>query len=125
MKVNWIYEDEAPDPDPSRLPMPVGYRVLVRIMLGKRTTAGGLILSGDSKEVDDRARRAGRVVAMGGDAYTRKDMSSPWCSVGDVVMIPRHGPIRLKVDDIEYAILNDDEIIAVLDDTSGINLSYY
>lgn len=124
-KIKWIYEDETPDPDMKYLPTPVGYRVLVRILPAKKQTASGLVLPDDARELDSRAQRAGRVIAVGNDAYTRSDMNGAWCKVGDLVMIPRHGPIRLKVDDIEFALLNDDEVIAVFDDVSRMNLSYY
>lgn len=125
MKIKWIYEDETPDPPMEKLPMPVGYRVLVRILPAKKSTESGLMLPDDAKQADDRARRAGRVVAIGAEAYTRSDMKGPWCKVGDTVIIPRHGPWRMKVDEIEFAIVNDDEVIATIADTSGMNLSYY
>lgn len=128
-KIKWVYEDDIPDPPFEKLPMPCGYRVLVRVLPAKKCTTSGIELPDSVKEMDNRARRAGRVVAVGPEAYSRQDMKMPWCKAGDVVIIPRHGPIRMKVEgeggEIEYAILNDDEVIATIQDTSAMNLSYY
>ena len=128
-KIKGVYEDETPDPPFEKLPMPAGYRVLVRTLPAKKMTASGMILPDNVQEMDNRARRAGRVIAVGPEAYSRTDMKGPWCKVGDIVVIPRHGPIRMKVEgedgEIELAILNDDEVIATIQDTSAMNLSYY
>jgi co-chaperonin GroES (HSP10) len=59
---------------------------------------------------------------MGADAY--KDASrypdGPWCQPGDYVMFRMNSGTRFKMGDVEYRLMNDDSIEAVVADPRGI-----
>ena len=44
----------------------------------------------------------------------------PWCKEGDWVIITRYAGSRVKIDGGELRIINEDEILAVVDDPRDI-----
>ena len=44
----------------------------------------------------------------------------PWCKEGNWVLITRYAGSRIKIDGGELRIVNDDEILAVIDDPRDI-----
>ncbi len=44
----------------------------------------------------------------------------PWCKEGDWVIITRYAGSRVKIDGGELRIVNEDEILAVVDDPRDI-----
>tara|TARA_R110000824_G_scaffold258902_3_gene447788 strand:+ start:596 stop:823 length:228 start_codon:yes stop_codon:yes gene_type:complete len=68
-----------------------------------------------------------KVVAMGDMCYHNRDTGEPWkggrwCAVGDWVIVPKFTQFQMAIDDVEYRFINDDEIIAVIDDPSVIKV---
>ena len=72
------------------------------------------------KEVEDIYGE--RELATGPDAYadTNKFPEGPWCQKGDWVIFARYAGSRLKIDGGELRLLNDDEILAILQDPTDI-----
>ena len=64
----------------------------------------------------------GAVLDMGSQAYSDKDRfpHGPWCKVGDFVMFRANTGTRFKVAGVEYRLMNDDSIEAVVADPRGI-----
>ena len=44
----------------------------------------------------------------------------PYCKEGDWVLIARYAGTRVKMDDFEVRILNDDEILATISDPTDV-----
>ena len=44
----------------------------------------------------------------------------PWCKEKDWILFSRYAGSRFKIDGGELRILNDDEVLAVIDDTSHL-----
>ena len=44
----------------------------------------------------------------------------PWCRTGDYVMFRANSGTRFKVDGVEYRLMNDDSIEAVVNDPRGV-----
>lgn len=96
---------------------PAGYRILIYPLKPKETTAGGIIKVTDTLEREADVVMGALVLQLGPEAYSDSDkFKKPWCTVGDWVMVSRHAGIRIKAGDEILRIINDDEVIAVLDD---------
>lgn len=116
---DWFTGDEIPDPkDP---PIPVGWRVLVRPLPISDKTAGGIILTEQVHDDMQKTQCLARVIALGPLAYTRNDMGGEaWCKVGDIVLIGKFSGLRIKYGDVKLALLNDDQVMAVIPDPSAM-----
>ena len=59
---------------------------------------------------------------MGDEAYKDKERfpNGPWCKEGDYVVFRANTGTRIRVGDVEYRIMNDDSIEAVIDDPSKL-----
>lgn len=101
--------------------IPVGWRVLLKPRDVSDVTAGGIIRPDITKETMKLAAVICEVIAMGPDAYgDANKFQDPWVKVGDQVLIERFAGARFKYNGEEYRILNDDEIIAVINDPDNI-----
>ena len=106
-----------------QLPRPVGYRVLVALPQPEETVAGTSILKTETAKTQDHIMSIiGLVVDMGSGAYTDKDRfpDGPWCKEGDFVMFRMNSGTRFTIGGIEYRLMNDDSVEAVVTDPSGI-----
>ena len=59
---------------------------------------------------------------MGDQAYADKERfpTGAWCKQGDYVMFRANTGTRFTVNGLEYRLMNDDSIEAVIDDPAGI-----
>ena len=101
----------------------VGYRVLVAMPEVEDTYGeSGIIKS--SKEVHNEyiMSTIGLVLDMGEQAYSDKDRfpTGAWCKAGDYVMFRANTGTRFKVGGVEYRLMNDDSIEAVVNDPRGV-----
>lgn len=106
-----------------QLPKPVGYRVLVALPQAEETYEGTSILKTDSERSRDHIMSIiGLVVDMGSGAYADKDRfpDGPWCKEGDFVMFRMNSGTRFTIGGVEYRLMNDDSIEAVVADPMGI-----
>ena len=107
-----------------RLPQPTGWRVLVMPYQGKAKTASGLYIPDEVRERESVATTVAYVMKVGPLAY--KDPNKfgtdcePWCEEGQWVCIGRYSGSRFKIDGGEVRIINDDEVIAKINDPSDI-----
>jgi len=93
---------------------PVGHRVLILPDQVEEKTAAGIILHTASQQSrEEMAQINGVVVALGTTAYA--DQTSPWCKVGDRVIIGKYsGLIYDGEDDKKYRVINDLDVVAVV-----------
>ena len=106
-----------------QLPKHVGYRVLVALPQAEETYEGTSILKTDSERSRDHIMSIiGLVVDMGSGAYADKDRfpDGPWCKEGDFVMFRMNSGTRFTIGGVEYRLMNDDSIEAVVADPTGI-----
>lgn len=103
---------------------PFGSRILVQIRTAKTKTAGGIILTNDSKDTEKWNTQIGKVITVGPLAFkNRNSMESwpegAWCNSDDFVRVPKYGGDRWEVplDDKPtgpkalFVIFNDLDII--------------
>ena len=115
-----ITEDRLED----MLPLPVGYRVLIALPQVKETFEDtDLVKSSTTMHEEHVMSIIGLVVDLGGQAYADKDRfpAGAWCKQGDYVMFRANSGTRFKVGGIEYRLMNDDSIEAVVPDPTGVS----
>ena len=106
-----------------QLPRPVGYRVLVALPQPEETFEGSSILKTEKLKTQDHIMSIiGLVVDMGTGAYADKERfpDGPWCKEGDFVMFRMNSGTRFTIGGVEYRLMNDDSVEAVVTDPSGI-----
>jgi len=88
---------------------PLHDRVLVRRLEEKETVKGGIIIPDSAKEKPQE----GEVVAVGaGKTNDKGERIALDVKVGDRVLFGKYSGNDIKVDDEEYMILKEDEILA-------------
>lgn len=106
-----------------QLPKPVGYKLLIALPEVEATFAGGILKADSTKHQEQILTVVGAVIDMGAQAYSDQDRfpNGPWCAVGDFVVFRANSGTRIKVNGVEYRLLNDDSIEAVVADPRGIS----
>jgi chaperonin GroES len=90
---------------------PLGDRVLVKPAAGETTTAFGIIIPDTAKEKPE----TGVVVAVGPGKKTENGSVIPvGVKVGDKVMFSKYGFDEVKVAGVEYYLIREENILAVL-----------
>jgi len=108
----------------AQLPVPVGYRVLVALPQIEETFDGTNLLKTDTTKSQEYVMSIiGLVIDMGDQAYADEDRfpTGPWCKQGDYVMFRANSGTRFKVGEVEYRLMNDDSIEAVVADPRGVS----
>ena len=105
-----------------RMPTPTGWRMLILPYRGKETTDGGIYIP--TKVLDDTQIQTvvGYVVKQGSLCYKDEEKfpDGPWCQEKQWVIFARYAGSRFRIEGGECRILNDDEILAVIDDPEDI-----
>ncbi len=107
----------------AQLPKPVGYRVLVALPQVEETFGDtGLLKSSNTISQEHIMSIIGLVLDMGDQAYSDEDRfpTGPWCKPGDYVMFRMNTGTRFKVGGVEYRLMNDDSIEAIVADPRGL-----
>ncbi|MBQ3291094.1 MAG: co-chaperone GroES [Mogibacterium sp.] len=86
---------------------PLGARVVIKKMEAEEKTEGGLLLSGSAKEKPQQAE----VLAVGPGT---KDEPME-LKVGDKVIFSKYGGSELKYKGVEYTIISQKDILAVVE----------
>mgnify|MGYP003112556992 FL=1 len=100
------------------LPVPSGFRILIKVREVSNKTKGGIILTDESVDAAKFSCVVSKVISMGPDCYHDKD--TQWCKKGDWVLTGKYVGLKFKYDGEEYAIINDDEVVGVVPDPTKI-----
>ena len=105
-----------------RIPRPTGWRLVVLPYQGTKKSKGGIVLADETLERQRVTTVCGYVLAVGDLAYadTNKCPNGPWCQKGDWIVFGRYAGARLNIDGGEIRILNDDEILARINDPEDV-----
>tara|TARA_A100000171_G_C2058492_1_gene108713 strand:- start:110 stop:592 length:483 start_codon:yes stop_codon:yes gene_type:complete len=106
-----------------RMPQPTGWRLLILPYKGKAVTKGGIVLAKETVQRESLATVVAYVVKMGPLCYADQNKfgDTPWCQEKQWVLIGRYAGARFKLgDDAECRIINDDEVIATIEDPDDI-----
>jgi chaperonin GroES len=112
--------------DTDKLPKPTGWRMLVLPFKMKEKTKGGILITDDVVERAQVASTCGLVLALGPDCYKDKERypDGPWCKKGSWVIFARYAGSRIKIDGGEVRLLNDDEVLATVENPEDIFHDY-
>ena len=109
----------------SKLPEPTGRRLLVLPFKMKTKTKGGLYLGQETLERQQVGSNCGMVLKLGSHCYDKERYpEGPWCKKGDWVVFARYAGSRIQIDGGEVRLLNDDEILATIQDPEDIFHQY-
>ncbi len=91
---------------------PLGDRVLVQPIEEEEVEKGGIIIPDTAKEKPQE----GKVIAVG-PGKVRDDGSLAPMNVkkGERVLMPKYGGTEIKIDDVEYQIIREDDILGVIE----------
>jgi len=92
---------------------PLGDRVVVEPLEAEEKTKGGIILPDTAKEKPQE----GKVVAVGKGKMNDKGELVPLeVKVGDKVLYGKYAGTEVTVDDKQYIILREDDILAIVEE---------
>lgn len=93
---------------------PVGHRVLIRTLSSERLTPGGIVIPDPIADKKDKEQIKALVVDVGETAWKADGLGgNPWASPGDTVIIGKFAGVFVKgKDEVQYRLINDDEIQA-------------
>jgi len=91
---------------------PLADRVVLRFVEAEETTKSGIILAAAAKEKPQVAE----VVAVGPGGNVEGKEITMYVKVGDKVLITRYGGTEVKLDGVEYTIVRQNDILAVVED---------
>jgi len=105
-----------------RIPTPTGWRIVILPYRGAEKTKGGIVLSDQTRQREQSATVCGYVLAVGPIAYAdeNKFPTGPWCKKGDWIVFGRYAGARLPIDEGEIRIINDDEVLALIQNPEDI-----
>lgn len=85
--------------------------VIVRVEMPEEKTAGGLYIPTSAGERPNR----GEVIATGPGRRNKKGQLRPLdVSVGDNVLFPQYSGTQIKVDEQEFLILREEEVLGIV-----------
>ena len=91
---------------------PIGDRIVVERESSEVTTAGGILLPDSAKDKPSR----GVVVSVGtGRLLDDGSRSELQLKVGDRVIFSSYAPEELTVNDQEYLLMREDDVLAVIE----------
>ena len=90
--------------------VPLGDRVVLKQLVAEETTKSGIVLPGQNKEKPQQAE----VLAVGpGGMVDGKEVKME-VKVGDNVIYSKYSGTEVKLEDVEYIIVRQSDILAVI-----------
>lgn len=91
---------------------PLGDRVLIEPEKDAEVKKGGIIIPDSAKEKPMQ----GKIIAVGAGKRDDNGKLIPMSvKKGDLVLLPKYGGTEVKIDDKEYQIVREDDILGVIE----------
>lgn len=90
---------------------PLGERVVIKMLESEETTKSGIVLPGSAKEKPQVAE----IIAVGPGAVVDGKEIKMEVKVGDKVLISKYSGTEVKLDNQEYTILKQSDILAIVE----------
>ncbi len=90
--------------------LPLGDRVVLKQVVAEETTKSGIIIPGQTKEKPQQAE----VVAVGPGGLVDGKEVEMLVAVGDLVIYSKYAGTEVELDDQEYIIVKQNDILAVI-----------
>jgi chaperonin GroES len=90
---------------------PLGDRVLVHPIKESQQSKGGIIIPDSATEKPQH----GEVIALGTGGKDEDGKAKPFSvSIGDKILLPKYGGTDIKLNDEDYQIVREDDILGVI-----------
>lgn len=105
----------------TQLPTPQGFKILIGLPKIEEKYESGILKADAIVRQDEIATVVGFVIKMGPDCYkdTTRFPTGPYCKEGDFVLMRTYAGTRFKLHGVEFRLVNDDSIEAVVQDPRG------
>ena len=90
--------------------VPLGDRVVLKQLVAEETTKSGIVLPGQSKEKPQQAE----VIAVGPGGVVEGKEVKMEVKVGDQVIYSKYAGTEVKLDEDEYIIVKQNDILVVI-----------
>ena len=90
--------------------VPLGDRVVLKQLVAEETTKSGIVLPGQTKEKPLQAE----VIAVGPGGMVEGKEIEMTVNVGDHVIYTKFAGTEVELDDVEYIILRQSDILAIV-----------
>ncbi|MBN1891724.1 MAG: co-chaperone GroES [Clostridiales bacterium] len=90
---------------------PLSDRIVIKMLEAVETTKSGIVLAGAAKEKPQVAE----VVAVGPGGLVDGKEVKMTLAVGDKVLISKYAGTEVKIDDVEYTILRQSDVLAIVE----------
>ncbi len=91
--------------------VPLSDRVVLKQLEAEETTKSGIILASSAQEKPQEAE----VIAVGPGGIVDGEKVEMEVKVGDKVLISKYAGTEVKVDGVEYTILRQSEVLAIVE----------
>ena len=91
--------------------VPLGDRVVLKQLVAEETTKSGIVLPGQSKEKPQQAE----VIAVGPGGVVEGKEVKMEVKVGDQVIYSKYAGTEVKLDEDEYIIVKQNDILAIVE----------
>lgn len=92
--------------------VPLGDKVVLKQLVAEETTKSGIVLPGQAKEKPQQAE----VVAVGPGGMVDGKEVVMQVKVGDKVIYSKYAGTEVKLDDEEFIIVKQNDIVAIVED---------
>ena len=91
---------------------PLGDRVLVEPQKDEETNKGGIIIPDSAKEKPMQ----GKIIAVGAGKASDNGKVIPMnVKKGDIILLPKYGGTEVKIENREYQIVREDDILGIVE----------
>jgi len=89
---------------------PLADRVIVKALEAEQVTSGGIIIPDNAKEKPQK----GEVIAVGEGKYENGTKVPMSLKAGDKVLYGKYSGTEVKVDNVDYLIMRESDVLAIL-----------
>jgi chaperonin GroES len=90
---------------------PLGDRIVIKVLENEEKTRGGIVLPDTAKEKPQK----GEVLAVGSGEIIDGKKVPLEVKVGDKIIYSKYAGTEVKVDDVEYLIIRQSDVLAILE----------
>lgn len=90
---------------------PLGDRVILKKVIAEETTKSGIVIPGQTKEKPSQAT----VIAVGPGGLVDGHQVEMHVNVGDEVIYSKYAGTEVEVEEVEYIIVKQNDILAIVE----------
>lgn len=116
-----VEKEESDDAVQAKLPTPCGYKMLVSLAVVEEKYESGILKADAVIRQDEVASVIAFIIKQGPDCYKdqAKFPNGAYCKEGDFVLLRTYSGTRFKIRGVEFRLINDDAVEAVVLDPRG------